>query len=93
MFVSVVLDPGSMESSKSLISVMTSFGYIKAQRACWENSAVSTAKLADLKKEIDRVTDYYDTVRMYQFPVDGAFVITELKQKKWKRLAMRAEQN
>lgn len=79
-----------MEASKALVSVMTSFGYKKAQRACWENDSVSSAKLADLKKEIDRVTDYYDTVRMYQFPVEGAFVVTELRQKKWKRLAMKA---
>ena len=52
---------------------------------------VTETELTDLKKEIDRVTDYYDTVRIYQFPLNGMFVITELKQKRWKRCQMRSD--
>ena len=50
---------------------------------------VKEIELVKIKKEIDRVTDYYDTVRIYQFPLDGMFVITELKQKKWKKCQMK----
>lgn len=85
MFVSVILDPGGIDSARSLVNVLINNGFKKIQRACWESMSVSEADITTLKKEIDRVTDYYDTVRIYQFPVNNMFVITELKQKKWKR--------
>lgn len=91
MFVSVVLDPGGIDSARLLVSVLIHAGFKKIQRACWESMSVTEADLTSLKKEIDRVTDYYDTVRIYQFPLNGMFVITELKQKRWKRCQMRSE--
>ena len=89
MFVSVILDPGGIDSARLLISLLTNTGFRKIQRACWENMNMTENDLAGLKKEIDRITDYYDTVRIYQFPIDGMFVITELKQKKWRRCPMK----
>ena len=91
MFVSVVLDPGGIDSARSLVSVLVHSGFKKIQRACWESMSVTETELTELKKEIDRVTDYYDTVRIYQFPLNGMFVITELKQKRWKRCQMRSD--
>lgn len=89
MFVSVVLDPGGIDSARALVSVLVHSGFKKIQRACWESMSVTENDLSMLKKEIDRVTDYYDAVRIYQFPVNGMFVITELKQKRWKRCQMK----
>lgn len=91
MFVSIVLDPGSVDSARSMVNILAHTGFKKIQRACWENMSLSEADLASLKKEIDRVTDYYDNVRIYQFPVDGMFVITELKEKRWKRCQMKGQ--
>ena len=85
MFVSVVLDPGSIDSAKALMNLLTQMGFTKVQRSCWENMKISTDDLARLKKEIDRITDYYDNIRFYQFPVNNMFVITELKEKKWRK--------
>ncbi len=92
MFVSVVLDPGGIDSARALVNILTQTGFKKIQRACWEHMSVTEAVLSDLKKEIDRVTDYYDTVRIYQFPINGMFVITELKQKHWKRCQMKGSE-
>lgn len=89
MFVSVILDPGGIDSARLLVNLLSHVGFKKIQKACWENMNMSEAELTDLKKEIDRVTDYYDAVRIYQFPLEGMFVITELKQKKWRRCPMR----
>lgn len=89
MFVSVVLDPGGIDSARSLVNVLVHSGFKKIQRACWESMNMTETELTALKKEIDRVTDYYDTVRIYQFPIDNMFVITELKQKRWKRCQLR----
>lgn len=85
MFVSVVLDPSSMDTARSLAYILAHFGFKKVQRACWEHTAVTQTLFDRLKKEIDRVTDYYDTVRMYQFPFENSFVITELSKKRWRR--------
>ena len=38
---------------------------------------------------MDRVTDYYDVIRMYQYPVEGMVAITTLNQKKWQRIMLR----
>ncbi|MFI3257361.1 MAG: CRISPR-associated protein Cas2 [Spirochaetales bacterium] len=92
MFVSVVLDPGGADSSQALTSVLTQYRFVKIQRACWENYAITEAQVKKLKKDIDLVTDYYDTLRMYQYPVDNLMAITELSKKKWKRCILRAPQ-
>lgn len=85
MFVSVVLDPGSIDSARAVSAVLTNAGFTKVQRACWECASVSKSVLTQLKKDIDKTTDYYDAVRIYQFPLDGMFVVTELAHKHWKR--------
>ena len=89
MFISIVLDPGGVDSSKAIVSILTQYGFQKMQRACWEHSSLSEGNLVKLKKDIDRVTDYYDRLRMYQYPIDGFMAITELSKKKWKRCMLR----
>lgn len=85
MFVSVVLDPSNVENARAEAAVLTRFGFNKVQRACWETMSLSENQLNLLKRELDSVTDYYDTLRIYQFPVNGNFAITTLNQKKWKK--------
>ncbi|PIE99066.1 MAG: CRISPR-associated endonuclease Cas2 [Treponema sp.] len=89
MFVSVVIDPGGKESSANLSEVLASHGFERVQRACWESAVVNDSSLQKLKQDVDRVTDYYDVVRMYQFPVDGVFAVTTLYKKKWRRVVIR----
>ena len=89
MFVSVILDPGGVDSSRSLALLLSQYGFTRIQRACWEHTAVSEKRLHSLKKDVDRVTDYYDRVRMYQYPVKGLMAITELSKKEWRRCLLR----
>lgn len=89
MFVSVILDPGGEESARLLAEILVGYGFEKVQRACWESPSVSELTLAKLKQEIDKVTDYYDSVRLYQYPVENKMAITVLSKKKWKRLLIR----
>lgn len=89
MFVSVILDPGCVDTARSLASVLTHYGFRKIQRAVWESSDIGVMQLSQLKREIDRVTNYYDTVRMFQYPVKGMFAITELHRKKWRRCVLK----
>ncbi|HNQ97196.1 MAG: CRISPR-associated endonuclease Cas2 [Spirochaetales bacterium] len=89
MFVSVILDPGGEESARQLAEILATYGFEKAQRACWETATINEQTLVRLKQDIDRVTDYYDTVRLYQFPVEGLLAVTVLIKKKWKRIVVR----
>lgn len=89
MFISVVLDPGGVESAKALASILIQYGFTKMQRSCYECATFLEKNLNNLKKDLDRVTDYYDVIRMYQYPVDGMMAITTLNQKKWQRIVLR----
>ncbi|MCM1321032.1 MAG: CRISPR-associated endonuclease Cas2 [Bacteroides sp.] len=91
MFVSAVLDPGETDTARSLASLLVRYGFRKMQRSCWENPALPEKQLPFLKKDIDRVTDYYDSVRLYQYPVQGVMAVSELHRKKWKRFLLRPE--
>lgn len=89
MFVSVILDPGSADSAKALASVLVQHSFKRIQHGCWENSRMNEKDLPQLKKDLDSVTDFYDTLRLYQFPVNNCFAITELQEKKWKKCLLR----
>jgi len=85
-----MVDPGSVDSAEAIVNILTHYGFKKIQRSCWENMNFTESDLSEVKKHIDRVTDYYDNIRIYQFPINGMFVITELKDKRWKRCQMKA---
>jgi CRISPR-associated protein Cas2 len=38
-----------------------------------------------LKRELDRLTDSYDTLRFYQYPMEDTLVISVLKEKRWRK--------
>ncbi|OHD19395.1 MAG: CRISPR-associated endonuclease Cas2 [Spirochaetes bacterium GWD1_61_31] len=86
MFVSVMCDLGSDDSRKAVFGLLPQYGFEKVQRACFESSSISEKHLTNLKRDIDKVTDYYDTIRIYQFPVEGRLAVSILKENKWKRL-------
>ncbi len=91
MFVSVVLDPGGIDSAKALANILAQYKFKKIQRACWENLQINEKELSNLKRDIDSVTDYYDTIRIYQFPINSNFAVTELRHKKWRRALFGSE--
>lgn len=89
MFVSVVIDPGGRESASHLAEVLTANGFERVQHACWESVTINDEGIVTLKQDIDRVTDYYDIVRLYQYPIQDVFAVTTLYKKKWRRVLVR----
>ena len=87
-----MIDPGGEESAAHLSELLTFYGFERVQRACWESSTVSEKQLATLKREIDRLTYYYDVIRIYQYPVEGVLAISSLAKKKWRKLLIRPPQ-
>lgn len=90
MFVSVMCDLGGEDSRAAVYALLPQYGFEKVQRACFESSRASEKLVAALKRDIDKVTDYYDTVRIYQYPMEGQLAISILKENRWKRLVVRA---
>ena len=88
-----MVEPGSLDSGKSLVDILSRYGFVKIQRSCWENMKLREDQLAELKKDLDSVTDYYDKLRIYQFPIKGNFVITEMRQKKWRKCQFASASN
>lgn len=90
MFVSVVCDMGGEDSRAAVFDLLARYGFEKVQRACFESARILEKELAALKRDIDKATDYYDTVRIYQYPVEGALVVSVLKENRWRRVIVRA---
>ncbi len=90
MFVSVLCDLGSDDSRTAVYSLLPQYGFEKLQRACFESSSITEKQLLALKRDIDKVTDFYDRIRMYQYPVEGKLVITSLKENRWRRIVIRS---
>jgi CRISPR-associated protein Cas2 len=89
MFVSVMCDMGSDESRKAIHDLLGQYGFTRTLKSCYESPAVSDDMVSRLKRDIDSITDYYDGVRLFQFPVDDTLVISNLKEKKWRKTIVR----
>ena len=93
MFVSVAVDPGSESRAKELADLLGQYGFDKIQRGLWESAFVSSDTLLRLKKDLDRATDAFDRIRIFQFPVEGTLALTTLRDKKWRRMVARGGQD
>ena len=89
MFVAVSYALDNEDSEKELENLLGLYGFKEIHGSLWESTTIKEKYLARLKPDIDRHTDYYDTVRMYQYPLDGYLVLTSLKYKRWTRLVVR----
>jgi CRISPR-associated protein Cas2 len=89
MFVSVAVDPGSEGRAKELADLLAQYGFEKVQRGLWESAFVTADTLNRLKRDLDRATDAFDRIRLFQFPLEGTLALTTLKDKKWRRMVAR----
>ena len=86
MFVSIAVDPGSDERARELAELLAQYGFQRVQRGLWESTTITPGTLARIKRDLDRATDGFDKLRLFQFPVDGTLVLTSLRDKKWRRM-------
>ena len=89
MFVSVAIDPSSESRSKELSDLLGQYGFTRIQRHLWESTKVTQDTLNRLKRDLDKATDGFDKLRLFQFPLEGTLVLTSLKDKKWRRMVAR----
>jgi CRISPR-associated protein Cas2 len=85
MFVAVACDLGSEDHQKRVHSSLAEYGFSKVHEGLYESLTINDNGLLRLKRELDRLTDSYDTLRFYQYPMENTLVISELKEKKWRK--------
>ncbi|PIE04929.1 MAG: CRISPR-associated protein Cas2 [Spirochaetales bacterium] len=93
MFVAVVLDLGNEDSLKAVTGLLFRYGFRQMQKNVFESTSLDDKRLSRLKVDLDRSTDYYDSIRFYQYPVDDTVVITSLNEKRWRRVIIRESIN
>ncbi len=86
MFVACACDLGSEDSRIKVHDLLIQYGFKKIQNQLYETSTLSEKNLARMKVDLDKITDFYDRLRLYQYPMEETLVITSLEGKKWKRL-------
>ena len=85
MFVSIACDLSVDDHRQAVHEILRQYGFKAVQKDVFESTTIKEETLNRLKRDIDRVTDSFDIVRLYQFPVNGTLAITALKEKKWRR--------
>jgi CRISPR-associated protein Cas2 len=89
MFVAVACEFASDDHRTAGYDLLTQYGFKKVLRDAYESTALSETALGRLKKDLDRIADSYDSIRLYQYPVEGTLAITVLKEKRWRRLIVK----
>lgn len=88
MFVSVVCDFSNDDHKLEVEKLLKIYGFSAVQNNTFEGANIGERSLFRLKREIDKATDYYDSFRIYQYPLQGRLVISILQKKKWKRITV-----
>ncbi len=88
MFVAVTCEFASEDHKRAAAELLAQYGFTRVQKDAYESVAVGEAALGRLKRELDQATDCDDSLRFYQYPVDGTLAITVLQEKKWRRLVV-----
>jgi len=91
MFISAACDMGSEDSRIKVASLLVQYGFKKVQKNLFETTTLNEKNLARFKIEVDKLTDSYDILRLYQYPIDGTLVITLLEAKKWRRYTVKPQ--
>ena len=90
VFVAVACEFANEDHRKAGAEVLVQYGFKRVLAATYESVTLSETALGRLKKDLDRIVDSYDSIRLYQYPVEGTLAITILKEKKWRRLIVKA---
>lgn len=89
MFVSVACEFSNDDHRKAVQELLKQYGFREILSDFFESVKIIEKDLARLKRDIDRSTDYYDKIRIYQYPLDDTLIITALENKKWRRIIIR----
>jgi CRISPR-associated protein Cas2 len=85
MYVAVCVELAGDDSRQATQELLAQYGFKRVLAGLFESLTVTEERLARLKRDLDRITDSYDRIRFYQYPLDDTLVMTDLETKKWRR--------
>jgi len=88
MFVAVALELSNDDHIFAVDLLLKEYGFTEVIKNLYESVKLKENVLSRLKRDIDRRTDAFDIVRIYQYPLEDTLVITTLKDKHWKRIVV-----
>ena len=91
MFVSIICEISNDDHKISVKHLLLEYGFKQIFELLYESTTIKEKELARLKRDIDRRTDSYDSVRIYQYPIDNSLVITTLSDKRWRRVIVKVK--
>ena len=71
--------------------MLRQYGFEPVYAELFESVTIKESLLPRLKRDLDRITDSYDRMRIYQYPMEGTLVITTLRNKKWRKTILRED--
>ena len=89
MFVAIACELVNEEHREEVYGLLKQYGFSRVFGEVFESVSFRSELLARLKRDIDRRTDFYDKIRLYQYPLDGVLQITSLADKKWRKTILR----
>lgn len=89
MFVSIICEISNDDHKISVKHLLSEYGFKQIFEILYESTTIKEKELARLKRDIDRRTDSYDSVRIYQYPIENTLVITTLRDKRWRRVVVK----
>jgi CRISPR-associated protein Cas2 len=89
MFVSVICEISNDDHKIAVKHLLMEYGFKQVFEILYESATMKENELARLKRDIDRRIDAYDSVRIYQYPLDETLVITTLRDKRWRRVIVK----
>lgn len=89
MFVSIICEISNDDHKIAVKHLLSEYGFKQIFENLYESMTIKEKELARLKRDIDRRTDSYDSVRIYQYPLEDGLVITTLRDKRWRRIVVK----
>ncbi len=89
MFVAVVCELSNDDHVRAIDILLKEYGFSEIMSRLYESVTLKEKFLSRLKRDIDRRTDSFDIVRIYQYPMEDTLIITTLRDKHWKRIVIK----
>jgi CRISPR-associated protein Cas2 len=89
MFVSIAVDFSSEDHFIQFEDLVHQYGFKKILRGVYESTGITEKTLLRLKRDVDKISDGYDIVRLYQYPVEDNLVLSHLEKKKWRKTILK----
>ncbi len=92
MFVAVIIEMSNEDHEIAVDKLLKIYGFTQNGKYVYESTSIGETTLTRLKREIDKVTDSYDLIHFYQYPMEDTLVATSLSKKRWHRRVIRQEE-